>query len=175
MKFINSFLKFFLLLSLSVNLYGENIALENELKLKSVYLVRLSDFTTFPSKLESDRLNICVEGTSPIVSFLNEIELDEDKKYLTILYDISNDSISGCNILYLSENEKTTLSKKLKTLSNSEVLTISSMDGFALSGGMIEFYLEKNKVKMKVNLSTLRESGIFINPKVLKLMSIVKH
>ena len=166
----------FIYFFLALNLFAEDITKDNEFKLKSVYLTRLADFTNWPSFDEENGINICIDASSPLVGFLNEIDdLEKNGKRLNTIYNISSDSLENCQIFYLSDDKPDLLEERLKLLDKKPILTISSIDGFAQKGGMVEFYISKNKVRMKVNLASLRESKIFISSKVLKLMSIVKR
>ncbi len=171
-----SFILIYFFLTLNLFAEAEDITKDNEFKLKSVYLTRLADFTNWPSFDEDDGINICIDASSPLVIFLNEIDdLEKNGKRLNTIYNISSDSLENCQIFYLSDDRPDLLKERLKLLNKKSILTISSIDEFAKKGGMVEFYISKNKVRMKVNLASLRKSKIFISSKVLKLMSIVKR
>ena len=58
-------------------------------------------------------------------------------------------------------------------LVDSSVLTVSSVSGFVGQGGNVEFYIKNNKLRMRIDLGSSRNSGLVISSKLLRLMEVV--
>jgi hypothetical protein len=143
----------------------------SENQLKAAYLIHISEFTTWPDeKMQLPNFVICLTSGSKLSQPLEELRGQTLKdKELDILYDVPADKIKTCHVLYVEEgfNEKTFLKSFQKS---DAVLTISSDANFIKAGGVIEYYMEANKVKMRVNLKMLEQSKLGISSKILRLM-----
>jgi hypothetical protein len=56
----------------------------------------------------------------------------------------------------------------------SPILIIGEWPGFARNGGMINFYLEKEKVRFEVNRQAITTAGLSISSDLLNLSRIVE-
>ena len=83
--------------------------------------------------------------------------------------------MDSCHILFISALEKERVASILKFLKSSCILTISDIEGFAQSGGIINFVIEENKVRFEINIDAANRAGIKISSKVLKLAKIIKE
>lgn len=143
-----------------------------EEQLKAAYLVHLSEFTTWPDQkmqLLPD-FNICIAAGSQLSLPLDDIKgRPVKKKPLKIIVNVTVDNLDTCHVLYVEDklNKKTFQQSLLKTGS---ILTVSSDEGFAKEGGVIEYYRDDNKVRMRVNLKAMAQSQLIISSKLLRLM-----
>ncbi len=145
--------------------------LEN--KLKALYLLRLAAFVSWPqdsSQNQSDTFNICIDADEPIQLLLKQIKTTQLKgKSLNIVSLSSEQRHSLCHLRYISTNSQYSFDIK------SAVLTISSRLGFARDGGMIEFYIAKNKLRMRANLTVIEKAGLTVDPELIPLLKIIKN
>lgn len=144
-----------------------------ENQLKAAYLIHLSEFTTWPDeKMLPADFNICIATGSRLTASLDEIKGRIVKnKTLHIIYDVPADKLSSCHVLYIegSLNQKTYQQSLLKT---DPILTVGDDDGFTRQGGVVEFYLEGDNVKMRGNLNKMSQLKLQISSKILRLMEI---
>ncbi len=77
-------------------------------------------------------------------------------------------------MLFLSSEKERSFQKIIKRLQGSNVLTVSDTPNFAMAGGIVNFYVEYNKVHFEINYKRSREENIYISSKVLKLAKIIK-
>lgn len=144
----------------------------DENQLKAAYLIHLSEFTTWPEEKmqQLTNFNICIASESLLKEPLEQIKGREVKnKHLEILYDIPVEKINTCHIFYVEEK----LNKKIFQQSLQKIvpiLTVSSDGNFAKEGGVIEYYPEDGKIKMRVNLKMMSQSKLIISSKLLRLM-----
>lgn len=145
-----------------------------ESQLKAVYLIHLSEFTTWPTeKTKSPTFNICINSGSELAEYINDVKAGEHLikgKTLAIQYDTDSLNLKKCHIFYVERNDLTFFEREKKQLVANSVLTVSSVSNFAEKGGDIEYFLENNKVRMKANLESLNKSRLFISSKILRFI-----
>jgi uncharacterized protein DUF4154 len=78
------------------------------------------------------------------------------------------------HMLFVSSSEARHLSQILESLKGKAVLTVGETEGFAQSGGVINFTLEENKVHFEINVDTAERSHLKISSKLLALAKVVK-
>ncbi len=75
---------------------------------------------------------------------------------------------TGCHILYISSSEAPRLLQILSALKGHNVLTVSDLDHFAQSGGMIRFVLIDQHVRLRVNAQAAQAAGLKLSSKLLR-------
>ncbi len=158
---------FFLLL---FNFCSVCFAAENdfEYKLKALYISRLADFISWPADKIKHHFIICIDTDDKVAQQLLSLDIVKIlKRPVKIIPPPAASDIKQCDVLYIS-SEKVDLS-----ITEYPILTLGSHPGFAKQGGIIEFYIAENKVRMKANLSAARKAGIKISSKLIRLLKIV--
>lgn len=79
-----------------------------------------------------------------------------------------------CHVVYLGSAARDRIDGICATLAEQPVLTVSSVPGFASSGGMIAFVLKEGRIVFEINREALEQAGLKASPKLLKLARIVK-
>ncbi|HEY1788990.1 MAG TPA: YfiR family protein [Verrucomicrobiae bacterium] len=79
-----------------------------------------------------------------------------------------------CQVLFISDSEKSHLSKIISTLGSANTLTVSEMDNFIAVGGMIDLRIVNQKVRFDINNSAAKSEGLNISSKLLSLALSVK-
>ena len=85
------------------------------------------------------------------------------------------DEASGCRILFISSAKDSQLSEILTALGTSNVLTVSDMTGFTRRGGMIQFVLDRNRVRFEINLAAAQRAGLILSSELLKVAVAVRR
>jgi hypothetical protein len=146
----------------------------SENQLKAVYLIHLSDFTTWPAeRTNPEAFTICVSSESHLVESLQEVKSSErlvKNKPLKIQHNLDSQSLKYCHIFYVEKKDLALFILEKQQLITNSVLTVSSESGFAEQGGGIEYYLENNKVRLKANLETIKQSRLFVSSKILRFI-----
>ncbi len=100
-------------------------------------------------------------------------ETIEDRKL--IVRTVSDlDQVSNCHILFIGSSDRKYLRSILRDLKLTGVLTVGDTEGFAAEGGVANFKLEGNKVRIEINTSAAEQQRLRISPKLLSLAQIVK-
>ncbi len=140
--------------------------------LKTVYLIQLSEFTTWPDeKMQAtDEFLICIHPNSKLNPTLKQISGRSVKeKPLKIQSSLEKDLLKNCHIFYVSPEDFDLFQEYKPILEKNSVLTLSSEDDF-VQEGVIEYYITNQKLKMKANLNVLERSQLKISTQLLRLM-----
>jgi len=165
---------FFFILSLLF--FSQLNAEENsiEYKIKAGYLYNFTKFITWPEN-ELETFNLCILGKDPFGPILNPIEKRSVKGKPIRLSRIQRaDETKHCHIVYISSLSKAQIST-LGILTIKSVLaklTVGESKQFTRQGGMISFFQRDGKVKLRINLPSLRKSGLEISAKLLEVAEI---
>jgi hypothetical protein len=174
---VKGFIAFFIMVTCGLLMVERVVGKEApEDTLKAIYLVHISKLTTWPDKLESSStFSICINKNTPLSKNLKKIEqqVTINGKPLKIQHDLSPEQLVKCNVFYISSADISIFKQYQSKLEMNAVLTVSSEENFTENGeGVIGYYIDKitKKVKMRVNLTTLRKMNIKISSKLLRLM-----
>jgi hypothetical protein len=145
---------------------------------KAVYLYNFGRFVEWPGKVEATQggtFAVCVLGQDPFGPSLDTTLAGETIGGKTVVAKrISSAQESGnCRILFLSFMEASRLNRIITDLDKKAVLTVSDMPQFVKSGGMIQFVLEKNRIRFEVNLTATQRAGLTLSSELLKVATVV--
>lgn len=84
-----------------------------------------------------------------------------------------NDSLNGCQLIFISSSEVEHLPAILRSLNGSSVLTVSDIERFSLSGGVIELRMVGNRVRFDINLAAADEAHLKVSSKLLNVARAV--
>ena len=81
--------------------------------------------------------------------------------------------IRGVHILLLCASEAKAASAILACLKGTSVLTVGETDRFGKQGGIINFYIEENKVRFEINIDAAGQARLKISSQLLSLAKII--
>jgi len=150
----------------------------HEYEVKAAFLYNFAKFVTWsPSAFDRPDAPIVIGilGDDPFGPFLEKVIEDKviGERSLEIRHLQSLDRIPRCHILFVSTSERRRLSEILVALRGLHVLTVSEMEPFARSGGIINFVVEENRVKFEVNVAAAEAADLKISSKLLRLAQLV--
>ena len=85
----------------------------------------------------------------------------------------ATDNLRNCNILFISASEKKRLPSILEALRGSSVLTVADMDHFVDSGGMVQFVVEEDRVRLTIDVGATSHARLKMSSKLLSLARVV--
>jgi hypothetical protein len=94
-------------------------------------------------------------------------ELDEDSEQIKLHPEIEN--IKQCDMLFICSSEKQYIWNILDPIRNERILTVADTPGFMEKGVIINFILEKKKVRFEVNTAGANRAKLEIRSKLLRL------
>lgn len=145
-----------------------------EYKIKAAYLYNFTKFISWPTP-PSSTFNLCLVGNDPFQDALDSLEHKKalDKPIRIFRYDQAK-QVKDCHIIYFDNPSSAS------NIGQSNALLVASLnpDGgdqafFSQAGGMIGFALEQDKVKLRINLKALKQSGLSISAKLIEVSTLV--
>ena len=143
-----------------------------EYQLKAAYLLNFARFIYWPEQIivTTDSFNICVIGDSPFGDSLEKLSNKKIKnKKIKVKRAKNYEKENACHIVYISESRKGDYKEVINNIDNDSVLTVSDIDGFASSGGMIGFVRVGNKIKFEINVDKSMKSNIKYKSQLLEV------
>ncbi|HEX4342996.1 MAG TPA: YfiR family protein [Verrucomicrobiae bacterium] len=149
-----------------------------EYQLKAVFIFNFVQFVDWPSNTFADAnapFRIGILGDNPFGSALDETVSGETVhgRKIVIVRATRAESLSDCQIIFISRSERNHLNDIIATIDHHPVLTVSEMDDFAQRGGIINFYLDENKVRFEINPATARACNLVVSSQLLSVGKVV--
>lgn len=158
-----------------------------EYEIKAVYIYNFILFTEWSETRESTsseegNITIGILGRDPFGNYFSEVAgktIKSKGKKLSINrygpYTPKTD-LKSCDLLFISASERTNIKKILKSLDNSSVLTVSDMEGFLESGGMVQLLTQKGKIRWAINNTSIKTTGLRLSAQIFQsAVRIVKN
>jgi hypothetical protein len=157
-----------------------------EYEIKAAYLYNFGLYVDWPKEAAGDHGSfvIGVLGKNLPGPYLAKIAATRTikGKKIVISHFASADDYKPCHILFIptmadGDREDTAedrLAAVLKKIRGEPVLLVGESEGFAQKGGMINFYLDNNRVKFEINRDAAREQGLQISAQLLRVGRIVQ-
>lgn len=142
-----------------------------EAKVKAAYLFHLTKFVEWPA-LATNEFRICVTGSESVGNMMGNLSNRQVfNRPLKIEVDKLSDPLidpAQCQVLFIGRGERRS-AELLRRVRGSSALTVSDMDGFARSGGIVGFYAEAGKIKLEVNPEAARAADLKISAKLMEI------
>jgi hypothetical protein len=78
----------------------------------------------------------------------------------------------GAHVLFINLRSKEERKEALTALDDKNVLSVSDAADFTRQGGMIQFFIRENKIRLRVGLVPTTEANLSISSKLLRLAEI---
>jgi hypothetical protein len=170
-----------LLLFLTAGLLGAAPARADaakEYQIKAACLLNFAQFIEWPATVFAENgtpITIGILGDDPFGQTLEQTFQDEtvQGRKLVIKRSRQIDDLKTCHLVFIGKSEKDHLADTLATLNDAHIVTVSEMYGFASRGGIVNFYIENNKIRFEINPDAAQRSGLKISSQLLKRAKIV--
>jgi len=150
----------------------------HETDLKAVFLLRFGSFIEWPPSSGSAATGdfvIGVLGDDPVLPALESVTAGETVDGRPVRIDRYRGvfEVHDCQILFVSGTRRDRFRHILNRLHGRPILTVSDSDGFIEAGGMVAFLSDEGRVRLRVNVGSVRADGITISSKLLQLVEVV--
>ena len=170
----------FLLLLLALTAPGHSLAAPaqdappSEYAVKAAFLYNFAKFIEWPAETFSSPnapFTLGVFGENPFGDDLERTVKNRavNGRPFAVKQINSLSELKNCQILFISSSERRRFNEILKALDNASVLTVSDTERFIQAGGMINFFMENNKVRFEINDQAAKRAGLRISSKLLNL------
>ena len=147
-----------------------------EPELKAAILVNLLLFVDWKRQgvQPEDRLTACYLEPGPVTQALLRFEGRQLKGKPLRVMQVDPTKVGGCHLLYLSPAAATHLPRLVSLLRDSGVLLAGDTPGFLQSGVMLNLGTEDGRIVFDIDLPSVRQAGLALSSKVLRLARQVK-
>lgn len=138
-----------------------------EYQVKAAFLFNFLKFVEWPSGAASSPWVIGVLGHDPFRELLGQTvhgKLVNGRPVEVRRYAKPAD-VKNCNILFIGRAD----SEQLGVPAQPGLLTVGEAPGFLKSGGIINFYIEDNRVRFEIKPSAANAAGLHMSSQLLKL------
>lgn len=145
-----------------------------EYQAKASFLLNIAQFVTWPSQSPDAPLVIGILGDDPFGPYLDEAVRGQKVNERSIIIQRLRRHADprACNILFISQSERDRVAQVLSNLKDRSVLTVSDIDGFTDLGGMIQLFIEKNTLRMRIGLDAVKASNLKVSSKLLRVAEV---
>ena len=161
-----------------MNLSAQTTA-SKEYQIKAAFLLNFIQFVEWPPTVftnADEPFRIGVLGENPFGTALAETVQGEtiNNHKIIVQYAEGIKDLKDCQTIFISKSERKKVGEILAELDSRAVLTVSEIEGFARSGGNINFYLEDKKVRFEINPTAARREGLKVSSQLLSLGKIIQ-
>jgi len=150
-----------------------------EYQVKAVFLYNFTQFIEWPPDAFAQPdapLVIGILGPDPFGKYLDETVQGEkiNGHPLVVQRFHTLSEIGQCQILFINTDEKSQWKQIFEYAKAQHVLTVGDVTNFSKQGGMIRFFPEENKIRIRINLTSVKNADLKVSSKLLRLAEIVE-
>lgn len=148
-----------------------------EYQVKAVFLYNFTQFITWPDSVFSAPdapLVIGIVGSDPFGPYLRDIINSEKagNHPLVIKQFKTASEITKCHLLFINSDKPAFIEEALEKIEGHSTLTVCDSYSFMKLGGMVQFFIENNKIRLRINRKTAKAAQLNISSQLLKIADI---
>jgi hypothetical protein len=152
---------------------------ETELKLKAAFVLKFALYVEWPASAFASPTNAIVFGVLGRDPFGKSFDVTMqgqtvDKHPVVVKRGRTLAELGDCHVIFVSASERDRLRSQLPRLQDKPVLTISDVEGFTASGGMIELKRKPGAIRFDINRHAAEAASLKISSRLLKLAEEVR-
>jgi len=173
---MRKFFLFVILIASASRLFAAEALLEYQVK--AVCVLNAARFVSWPASAFANAdapLVIGILGDNPFGSALQDVVEGETLRNRQIVVRrVGLEEGATVHVLVISHSERDHLDGILRALGSASVLTISEIDRFTQSGGMLGLALDRGKIRFEVNSDAVRRAELKVDSQFLLLTRIAR-
>lgn len=146
-----------------------------EQEIKGGLLYNFLKYTQWPTEAAPNEvITVCLYGGDPFNGHLQPMSGRTVNQRVIQVRRVENlKQAEGCSLLFVDGTQKAVWPVLERALTGKGTLTVSDFDGFAESGGMIEFVRVERRIGVKVNKDALDKNDFRLQDRLLRLASVI--
>lgn len=157
--------------------HGE-VGLPNEFQIKAVFLYNFAQFVDWPPdafESSDSPLIIGVLGMDPFGDFLEATVRGETVNGRRLVVERYRwvSEVDECHVLFVSGSEGSQAGHIAAMLEGRAILTVSDWESAGRGWPMIRFVMQRNRIRLRINLDAARSAGLTISSKLLRSAEMV--
>jgi uncharacterized protein DUF4154 len=144
--------------------------------LKGAFLYNFAMFTEWPAEVlpEGSPIHACIVGDGAVAAALERTAKGRPLvSHPLVVRTASETTLVGCHLVYVAATSAYSASGAMVSVARSPVLTISDVDEFARSGGIAQFFVDRGKMRFRVNLESAKRARLQLSARLLSLAELV--
>ena len=115
-------------------------------------------------------ISICTLGTDGVGDAIAK----QNIPHITVHKHPDYNHLSDCHILYISDSEAGNMDEILWKIKSQQIISISSISGFAARGGIMQFITKDNKLSFRFNIKAAKAAKVVIASDFLSISELVE-
>ena len=139
-------------------------------------IYRFTKYIDWPVSKKSGDFVIGIIGETPLADELKGFianKMAGSQKIVIKKFSASTESYN-CHILFISEDESSSLKKIAARTAGNAILIVSESEGLALQGACINFIIVSDHLKLEINKTNIEQRNLSIASELLQLGKVVK-
>lgn len=170
----------FLMLASAGRSFGGDPQTLSEYQIKAGFFFNFTRFVEWPETAfvtATSPILVCVAGETPLTDLVIDVAVGKivNGRAVSIRPVKPSDDLRRCNLLFISGAEDRRAAGILAGLKKTSTLTVGETPGFVQAGGMINFSIQENKVKLELNLDATTRAGLKVNSKLIAVSRLVSR
>jgi hypothetical protein len=178
-----------LILLMASNAYPDTTSAQyKEYEVKAAFMYNFLKFVNWPEKKmaeDGNQIIIGIIGDDPFGSATDifkgktienrilVVKRFEDVRQLKEMSENDKNNrmeeLKKCHLLFICSSEQKYVRDIIDIVGNHGVLTVGDTDNFIESGGIVNFFLEDNKIRFDINLDSADKAGLEMRSQLLRL------
>ena len=151
----------------------------SEYDVKIGFIYNFAKFVTWPQaaiEKSPDLLVFCFISQDPSTDVFYKLDGKSIKgrKIKVVAYK-DGACLEQSQVLFFATQDKVLIQKVLEQVQGRSILTIGEVDGFTQWGGVINFFVENDRLRFKINLDAAQREGLRMSSQLLGSAQIVKE
>jgi hypothetical protein len=145
-----------------------------EYQVKGAFLLNFTRFVDWPPEVfkgPDAPIAICILGENPFGPGLDRAARDTvvSNRAVSVRLVSDGQQASQCQIVFVMASERKRARALLEALRGRSVLTVGESEGFLAGGGVVNFRLEGDKVRIEISTVAADRAALHISAKLLSL------
>ncbi|MBL4707859.1 MAG: YfiR family protein [Flavobacteriales bacterium] len=140
---------------------------DQELKLKTAYLVNIAKFVTWPEN--NSKITLCLSDNSSLHEFVSDLDgylLGSER----MLYIQTNPpDLDSCHMIFVDTGFDNQRLMQIRSHQSESLLIISDIKGALDKGDDVQMFVRDLKLRIAINESTISHSSFSISSKLLRI------
>lgn len=148
-------------------------------KIYPAYIYNILRFVHWPNErfqADNSPIQICLYGEpfleAPLASYLNNKRLLK-RGFVVARIEAFNAASSDCHVLYIGSLVRGGIEGDAIEAAAQHILTIAHREDFIQQGGMVNFYLDNQKLRFEVGVDNLAKANIQVEHLLLGISRVV--
>ncbi len=153
-----------------------NVAKEQDIK--AAYLFNLGSYIEWPDVAFADvetAFKVCVVGATPVTNLLESAAQQRkinNRKTDVLELSSTLQNVEHCHLLFIAHSAQALIVSILERVKGHPVLTVSEAERFIQVGGMIEFYLLDNRVRLAIAPESMTDAGLHPSSQLMRVAKL---